>query len=128
MSIVLLDSSVLVSALHPPDPLHERGARLLQRAEQEFEPAIIAPVVSEVYGVLRRAEGAEAAREIAGRVVAAYPLLPVPKTVVEQAIRSANGLSLVDAMLWRHAEMARGKLATLDAGLARAAGVIALQP
>ncbi|MEM3086383.1 MAG: PIN domain-containing protein [Halobacteria archaeon] len=128
MTLALLDSSVLVSALHPPDSLHERGARLLRRAEEEFEPAVTAPVVAEVYTVARRTGGPGLARDLAGRVVASYPLLAIPKTAVERALASADGLSLVDAMLLRHAEMARGKVATLDERLARAAGDCALTP
>jgi predicted nucleic acid-binding protein len=128
MTLVLLDSNVLVGAFHPPDDLHKAGTGLLQKAEREFEPAVTAPVVAEIYGVLRRAESAQMAREVTGRVVAAYPLLAVPKTVVERALPSANGLSLVDAMLWRHAEMVRGRVATLDERLARAAGECALTP
>ncbi|MBD2319294.1 type II toxin-antitoxin system VapC family toxin [Phormidium tenue] len=85
---VLIDTNVVLDFLQEREPFVKDAARLFARIDAgEIEGFIAATTITNIYYIVRRAAGMEAAQNAIAQVLADLNICPVDRDVLEQAIK-----------------------------------------
>ncbi|TYQ30872.1 type II toxin-antitoxin system VapC family toxin [Pseudanabaena sp. UWO310] len=85
---VLIDTNVVLDFLQEREPFVKDTARLFARIDAgEIEGFIAATTITNIYYIVRRAAGMDAAHNAIAQVLADLNICPVDRDVLEQAIK-----------------------------------------
>ena len=85
---VLIDTNVVLDFLQEREPFVKDAARLFARIDaREIEGFMAATIITNIYYIVRRAAGIEAAQNAIAQVLADLNICLVDRDILEQAIK-----------------------------------------
>ncbi|KAM3098625.1 type II toxin-antitoxin system VapC family toxin [Phormidesmis sp. 146-12] len=102
---ILIDTNIVLDVLLDRVPFVEEGVTLFEMVErQQVQGYIAATTVTNVFYIVRKAQGQDTALDAVHRILTALELCPIDRAVIEQAIESGlkdfeDGVQLACAQL-----------------------------